>query len=255
MLRHRIAEIPREEFLRNYFDYQPGEHVLFSEPTQQGKTHLAYQMLDVTMARWPQLRTVSLMPKSRDPATHLWAERLDMRIGDKWPPPKYYLNGVPRGHIFWPKHLTGASVAENRANLARQFGNCLHDQYQAGDSITLADDIYLTAVLLGLNQECEEFWTAGSGGNAGLWATMQKPSGTVGGGSVSSFAYNSPSHLILGHDPVETNRKRFSEIGGVDPALVSEIVFNLRKHRIGNKNISEKLYIAKAGPYMCIVGV
>lgn len=255
----RVARIPREVFLTEYFDYQPGEHVSFIEPTQQGKTHLAYQCLDQAMTRWPHLRAVSLMPKSRDPATAGWAARLGMKVIGGWPPKRQWFGERPRGYVLWPPHLKNAPVEVNRAHLAPVFRQCLADQFRQGDAITLADDVYLTAVLLGLNPDLEEHWTAGAGGGVGLWSTNQKPSGTIGGGSVSSFVYNSPAHLFLGHDPDVRNRKRFSEIGGVDPALVAETVMGLQKYRIqtqsGIKTISEKLYISKAGPYMAIIGL
>lgn len=253
----RIARYDREEFLTRKFDYQPGEHVGLWEPTQGGKTHLAYQLVHQAMRRNPHLKMVSAMPKSRSPATRVWADRLDLKIVDRWPPPASL--SKPKGYVFWPKHLKDAPVQKNREHLANQFRKMLSAQYQEGDSLTLADDIYLLAVIYGLNMECEEFWTAGSEGGAGLWAPNQKPSGTIGGGSVSSFSYNSPTHLFFGNDTDARNQKRFAEIGGgVDPALVASIVPGLRKYRIqtpqGAKNISEKLYINKGGPYMAIVG-
>ncbi len=253
----RIARLEREEFLTRKWDYQPGEHVGMWEPTQGGKTHLAYQMLEQAMRRNPQLRVVSAMPKSRSPATRMWAQRLGLKVIDRWPPPVFLSR--PPGYVFWPRHLKDAPVAENRAQLAGQFRRMLHDQYQQGDSLTLADDIYVLAVILGLNMECEEFWTAGSEGGAGLWGPNQKPSGTTGGGSVSSFSYNSPTHLFFGKDTDERNQKRFTEIGGgIDPRLIAGIVSGLPVHRMqtahGIKNISEKLYIHKGGPYMAIIG-
>jgi hypothetical protein len=253
----RIARLDREEFLTRKFDYQPGEHLGMFEPTQGGKTHLAYQLLQVQMQRQPHLRTVSAMPKSRSPATRMWADRLGLRIIDRWPPPAAL--SKPPGYVFWPKHLKDVPVAKNREHLAAQFRKMLSDQYQKGDSVTLADDVYLLAVIYGLNMECEEFWTAGSEGGAGLWAPNQKPSGTVGGGSVSSFSYNSPVHLFFGKDTDHRNQKRFTEIGGgVDPELVASIVPHLKTYRIhtpgGIKNISEKLYIHKGGPWMAVIG-
>lgn len=255
----RVAQFTRDEFLAERFDYQPGEHVSLIEPTQGGKTHTVYQMADVAMNQNPGLRFVSLMPKSRDAATWKWAERLDLKVVDNWPPPKTWFGEKPRGYILWPKHLKGAPKAVNRAHLAGIFRNCLNDQYEKGDSITLVDDIYVIAVLMELNMDCEEFWVAGSSAGAGLWDTLQKPSGTVGGGHVSTFVYNAPTHLMLGYDPVEQNRKRFSDIGGVDPKLVSGIVEGLPRHRIqtaeGVKNVSEKLYIHKGGPWLAQIGV
>lgn len=254
----RVARFGRDEFLHDRFSYEPGEHLTGIEPTQGGKTHIIYQCADVAMSQNPDVRFVSLMPKPRDPATWKWADRLDLKVVDNWPPPRMIFGSKPRGYVLWPKHLKGAPKEVNRAHLSGIFRKCLTDQYQRGESITLADDIYLIAVMQDLNMDCEEFWTAGSGAGAGLWGTLQKPSGTLGGGSVSSFAYNSPTHLLLGHDPDQRNRKRFSEIGGVDPDVVSNVVATLPRYRIetpeGIKNISEKLYIHKGGPYMATVG-
>jgi hypothetical protein len=115
--------------------------------------------------------------------------------------------------------------------------------------------VYLLAVLLELNDQLEEFLTAGGGMNASCWLAGQKPSGTVGGGHLTSFAYNAPTHLFLGHDPDERNVKRFSEIGGVDPKLVAGVVSNLRIHQVNGKNVSEKLYIHKGGPWMAVIGL
>lgn len=253
----RVAQLPREVFLQEYFSYQPGEHLSAIEPTQQGKTHLVYQLADVAMTQQPGLRFVSLMPKSRDPATHKWASFLGLEVIGDWPPRKKLFAAKPRGYVLWPPHLKGVPVQQNRDHLHAIFQKCLADQFQQGDSITLADDVYNLAVLLDLNRDLEEHWTAGGGGGCGLWSTAQKPSGTLAG-SISSFVYNCPTHLALGHDPVESNRKRFSEIGGVDPHLVTGTVQGLRKTPIrteqGIKNVSEKLYIHKGGPYMAIIG-
>jgi hypothetical protein len=248
-----MLRLPRDEFLTDFWDYRPGEHVSFIEPTQQGKTYLMYQCLDAAMNQNSQLQTVSLMPKPKDPATVYWKDQLGLKEIAVWPPSKWFWETEPRGYVLWPKHIPDNEDA-NRLNLNRTFARCFNDQYWQGDSITVADDVYLHAVLYGLNSELERHWTAGSGGGAGLWSANQKPSGTLGGGSVSSFSYNAPTHLFLGKDRDERNIKRFGEIGGIDPHEVESVVRNLKMARIGDHAISEKLYIDKRGPYMCIVG-
>lgn len=255
----RIARYDRDEFLAKRFGYSGGQHLGMWEPTEGGKTHLSYQLADVAMRRNPHLRFVSIMPKSRSPATRRWAAALDLKIIDSWPPPWSPLGHRPRGYVLWPKHLTGVPTATKREHLTAKIRTALDAQFEDGNSVTLADDVYLQAVILGLNMDCEEFWTAGAEGKAGLWAPNQKPSGTVGGGSVSSFSYNSPTHLIFGRDTDARNQKRFTEIGGgIDPEQISSIVGNLERFPVntpdGIRRISEKLYVDKRGPYMCIVG-
>lgn len=253
-----IAEIPRAEFLGCYFDYQPGEHVVYWEPTQQGKTKLMYQMLNVAIAQNPHLSTVSMCPKSVDPATRRASDEFGLKIVDRWPaPPRLPGAAKPPGYVLWPKHLpTTMPVKERRAYLAAIFRQALARQLAKGNSISAIDDAYQMCVILGLNMDVEEILTIGGGAGAGGWITGQKASGTRQG-TITSFALNSPTHLVLGHDPYAANQRRLDEISGVDMHLVRAVVPKLRKHRIrtpyGYKNISEKLYIRKDGPYMAIV--
>ena len=182
----RIQRFDRPYWLTRRFRYFPGEHIGIWEPTQGGKTHLMYQMLEVAMQQNPDLRVVSAMPKSRSPATRRWAEQLDLKIIDRWPPPAS-LTGRPPGYVLWPKHLKGAEVPVNRAHLTSHFRRMLAAQYQEGDSITLADDVYIMAVLLGLNMDLEEFWTAGSEGGAALWAPTRSRPGRSAAGRSPAF--------------------------------------------------------------------
>lgn len=250
-----LLQLDRRDFLDHYFRYGPGEHLSLIYPTQKGKTHLAYQLADVAMRQNPGLSFASLMPKSRSPATVNWARALDLQETPVWPPRRKLMQSRPRGHVLWPPHRKDLSAAADRAQVADVMRGAMHDLFNQGDCITFADDVFLLAVLMGLNPECEEFWTAGSEGGAGLWSANQKPSGTLGSGSVSSFAYNSVTHLGLGRDTDERNIRRFAEIGGgVDPKEIAYHVRNLRLFPVGGKTISEVLYLDLRGPYMCLVG-
>jgi hypothetical protein len=249
-----VLQISRPEFLDEYFDYRPGEHLNAIYPTRRGKTHLVYQCLRVAMRQNPHLSAVSLMPKPKDDATAAWAAALGLRETPVWPPRRWPFTEGPPGWVLWPRHTRNLPADQRRALIAAQLRACLNDQYWRGDSITFADDVYVAAVLMGLNPECEEFWTAGGSNRAGLWSANQKPSGTLGGGSVSSFSYNAPTHLFLGKDTDDRNVRRFGEIGGVDPREVESIVRNLRLFSIDGNSVSEVLYIDKRGPYMAVIG-
>lgn len=246
-----MLRLTREEFFSEYFDYRPGEHVSFIYPTRRGKTHLAYQCLDSAMRQNPELSVASLMPKPRDPATTSWAAQLNLKEIPEWPPKRKWWQDKPRGHVLWPRHDPSLDAAVNREMIAEKLRKCLSSQYWAGDSITFADDVHNLAILMGLNPELEEFWTAGGSSGAGLWSANQKPSGTQHSGSVSSFSYNAPAHLFLGKDTDERNVRRFGEIGGVDPREVEGIVRSLRLYPIAGNTVSEVLYMDKRGPYMC----
>lgn len=254
----KISRFERGEFVNRRWTWNPGEHVVFIEPTQQGKSFLANQLVQRTLPFHPDTRFVSLMPKPRDPSTSEWVPRIGLKVIDRWPPPRPWFGEKPPGYVLWPKHLRGVEPKVNRAHLAEIMRPCLRDQYWGGNSITFMDDAHIGAVLLGLNPELEEHLTAGGGMGASLWLANQKPSGSAATGSLTTFAYSAPTHLFFGHDPDERNLKRLSEIGGVNPGMIADIVRQLPVHQVmtpgGVKNVSEKLYIRKDGK-MCVVGL
>jgi len=251
----RLQFIGRQDFIRDYWDCRPGDHVNCIGSTGGGKSHLLYSLADVTMARYPDLRFTSLMPKPRDSAVAEWGDRLGLKEIDSWPPRKHFWENEPRGHLLWPKHDIN-DEERNRANLAELFSKCMNSEYGRGDSITFADDAYLIGVIYGLNMLLDRHWIAGRSSGAGLWTSLQKPSGTVKG-AVSSFAYDAPTHLFFTRDNDARNLKRISEIAisQLDPAEIAEVVKHLRVERIGDSNVSEMLYINRGGPHLAIVGI
>lgn len=250
-----LLQLDRPEFLEHYFVYRPGEHAAWIYPTGKGKTQLAYQCADVAMRQNPGLNFCSMMPKAKSPTTARWARELELQETPAWPPRKKLFAAAPRGHVLWPRHRKDMTAADNRAQLATHFRKALHEMLWQGDCIAFADDLHRLAVLMGLNTECEEFWTTGAEAGAGLWGANQKPSGTLNSGSVSSFFYNSSAHMFFGKDTDQRNIRRFGEIGGgVDPKEIAYHVQNLRLFPIGDKTISEVLYLDTRGPYMCLVG-
>lgn len=262
----RLDWFPRNVFLEQYWDYGPGEHVAQIEPTGGGKTRLKYQLLQRSMELNPGLRVKATIPKRRDVESTRWNKALGLKETPDWPPPKTkFWETAPPGYAVWPKHLMGRPdedpdmvLARNRAHIAAVMKAAAQDSYQDGNVIHDADDIYVQAVVLGLNDFFSEMLTNGRTVGCGLWGSNQKPSGTRDG-SVTSFFYNSPSHLFLGMDLDERNRERFGEIGGVDRKYVSGVVQHLQVHQFGKHAISDKLYICKAqagpeGPAMCLVG-
>lgn len=260
-----VLHIPRNDFLARYWNYNRGEHVLIVEATQQGKTHLAFQLLE--HSRRPPLRPpVALVMKPRDPTPSEWTERLGFREVPEWPPPSpHFWQDPPRGYTLWPKHrlsLNPAALEWTNANLRRQFQRALLDAYKRGDQVVLADELYGLLAELKLHEELTAIVTRGSGLGVGLWSAMQKPSGTQHGAAIPGYFLNSATHLFIGPDADKRNRDRLREIGGVDPDVLSDIVGNLRIQTIetahGPKPVSEKLYIDKRGvprPYLAVIGV
>src|ERR1041384_776737 len=79
---------PREEFLKERWDYKAGEHVTFLAPTQDGKTTLAFQLLETTASK--ELPAIVLVQKPRDPVVKQWLKHLRDERGwiktENWPP-------------------------------------------------------------------------------------------------------------------------------------------------------------------------
>jgi hypothetical protein len=259
-----LTRLSRNEFIEDYWDYRPGQHVAFIEPTGGGKTRFKYQLLAKAMEQQPQLSVRVTIPKRRDGTAARLNEALGLRETPVWPPVPTF-GRKPAGYALWPKHLNGAPgqdpdevLAANRGHIEHELKACAQDSYQQGNCIHDADDIFVQAVILRMNEFFSEMLTNGRSMGCGLWGANQKPSGTKDG-SVTSFFYNSPTWLFLGADNDERNRDRFGEIGGVDRKYVSSVVQNLEVHEINGNYISDKLVISKSGggthgPAMCIVG-
>lgn len=263
----RLTYLERGDFLENYWPglYETGDHAFFGEPTQQGKSHLAHQMLGAVLSQLPppkDFTVVSLMPKVKDPATSYWGPRLGFRTLASWPPPgRWPWEQRPPGYVLWPRHLRGAEPSVNRKHIGEMLRPALRDLYYGGDALVFADDAHVSATMMGLNPDYEDWLTMSSGNQAGLWLASQAPSGSRVSGSLTKFAYSAPTHYVFGHDGDERNIHRYGEVGGgaVSTRFVSDVVRNLRMFRVRTpdgriKNVSEKLYIHKGGPWMCIIG-
>ncbi len=251
------AEFFGEDAAPGYFRYEPGEHLLIVEPTGGGKTFLAYRALRSAMDQQPGLSIVSLMPKPKDASTSAWAKALNLRETGDWPPRRRLrdlASEKPAGYVLWPRHQMDLPPAERREKIGQILRAGIDSQYRSGDSITFVDDAHSAAIFMGLNEYLEELLVNGRSGGAAGWLALQKPSGSQGTGSVSSFAYSSASHIFLGRDNDARNIRRFGEIGGFDPARIEKIVRNLRLHRIGGHTVSEKLYLDQRGPHLCLIG-
>jgi energy-coupling factor transporter ATP-binding protein EcfA2 len=250
-----LLELDRAEWLDTYFDYNPGEHLVIVEPTGGGKSTLAYQMLGEVMHRYPHLSPVSFMPKPTDATTAQWAAALNLRETPCWPPRRKLFQARPAGHVLWPPHRMDLSPAGRREEVGKVLRKGLDAQYVAGNTISFIDDAHSAATYMKLNDYIEEQLVNGRAGGAAAWLALQKPSGTINAGGITTYAYSSPTHYLFGKDTLKANLDRLSEMGGgIDSERVKSIVQNLRLYRFGKHTVSQKLYIDKRGPYMALIG-
>jgi len=224
--------IPLETFVAQHWDYRPGDHVTILGPNGWGKTHLGFRLMDAT-AR-PSLPAINMVMKLRDETVLDWHNRLRLRMLTAWPPPYSPFRPPVRGHTVWPLNRHGKRAPrrvdplEEEASLYYIFREVMLDTYSRGNRILFADEIagILNDIQTPKDEEpltryARPIWTRGRTHGAGLWAASQRPV------DIPLHAYTNAIHLFLGNDPDARGRQRYSEIGGVDPAMVRAVTAGL----------------------------
>lgn len=241
MAREEIPEleiVDRAEFLAEMWPagYKRGHHVTLIAPTQNGKTYLAFQLLQHV----PQMEhpPVVLVMKPRDREVSKWIKTLEYRRVYVWPPLRSIWRGTPPGFALWPRHTFDPDRDDEV--MRREFRKAILGRYKQGNSIVMADETYGLVEELKLGREITAVHSRGSGMGLGVWCMTQKPT------HIGTWAYSQAEHLFLGHDPDKRARDRFAEIGGVDADVVKHYVARLQKYHW--------LYIRRTGRRMCIVG-
>jgi hypothetical protein len=243
----QVITFDRQFFLREVWDYQPGEHVTVLAPSGGGKTHLAYQLLGETAH--PELQACVIVMKPRDETVDKWNRRLKFKVVRDWPPTKIagMITKRPSGYVLWPKESEDPD--ETDARHYRIFRRAILDLYYHAVSkksltksvgkITFADEVVSLEDELGLRPELQRVWSKGRSMSDGLWGASQRPA------YISRFAYQA-HHLFLGNDPDEDVQKRYGEIGGgIDKELVRALCANLKDKQF--------VYIHRDSKSICIV--
>jgi hypothetical protein len=246
-----VVEYEREEFLDEVWEYRAGEHVSILGPTEAGKTTLGYQLLGRTTT--PTLPGVVFVMKPEDDTVERFTKELRYKRTSVWPPKgSIWESKKPPGWTLWPNHdLT--DFDKTNMNMYVQFRKAFigiygHQKRQKGKRtgdklegmIAFADELAGLDDELGMEPEIKMMYSRGRSMRAGIWGATQRPV------DVPKLAYSSAHHLFLAHDPDESDRKRFGEIGGgVDPKLVDAITLRLPQYWW--------LYLRRKDRTLCIV--
>ena len=253
----RVRVFSRHEFLTLRFGYNPGEHVLFVAPSQDGKTTLAFQML--MHAANKSLPAYVLVMKPRDPTPATWIHHLGYREVPTWPaPPRQY--GEPKnpvGIAVWPHHTFNAR--RDNLNMQHQFSRLLAYCYGRGNCIVFADEVYgLIAELRAdrelikeagsIEDQINAILTRGGGMGAGLWSATQKASGTAGHG-LTGFLFSNAVHFLFSRDPTKGQRDKYADVSGIDIDLMRAIIDRLGHFQFGYARKAD----SSGGPYICVI--
>lgn len=235
----------RDEFLRERWDYSPGEHVSIFGPTQlAGKTRLMFDLLSATDTSFCKIPPTMLVAKPRDRTVVAGIQRLGYKEIKQWPPSKGWFSDDPPGYAYWPRHLKNVPSEQNDEHISAMFDPAFRGLYWSGDTILVADELYHLLAVLKRYGDVNRHLTQGQGMGSAIWFGTQRPAGTQQG-SLPGFVFNSPTHTFLSRDPVSTNRKRFQEIGGIDTGIIEDATYSMPPYTF--------FYIHRNGPKICVV--
>ena len=237
--------IPRGEFAATRWSYKPGQHVVFAGPTQNGKTELAFTLLEYTAS--PELPAYVSVSKPKDPVTSKWGLKLGYRRVAAYPfPPKLkelFREGRPCGYLVWPDMRDPASAASNASEItSRLIDGVYSDGARNKQCILVLDDTVTKSKVFGLDKQMVMVLTMSGAMGVGGWFFVQKPTGA---GDTALWSFSQSSHVFIARDPDRRNRERYTEIGGFDSKEVERICMTLERYQF--------LYLEREHRYMCIV--
>jgi hypothetical protein len=243
-----ITVIRRQAFARDYFDYQPGEHVVFGGPSTRGKTTMAFDLLEyVANPDFPAYLAVS---KPQDPVTARRGQELGFRKVADWPPPKRIQEMMggkkPSGFLVWPQFGDLNTDMERAAKVTYAL---LMERYANGASrkntggILVMDDTMVKAKIMGLDKEMVTILAMAGAMKLGLWVFVQKPTDS---GRTTLWSFENATHLFFTKGGDARMLNRYVEIIGDRGRIAKEVIPTLKPY--------EFLYVHKTEGFMCIVG-
>lgn len=231
-----ILEIPRADFLTDYWDYGAGDHVTFAAPNGWGKTTLAMQLIEVTAS--PKLPVINFAGKPRDAVMSDWTKRQEYQLTRSWPPSLLSMWRKPAGYTVWPPHTGDEDIDD--ALHASVFRKTIRYWAKKGRCILHCDE-FGEFKELGLDKTTRAIHRRGRSNGVGLWGGVQGMSYN------ETHAYSQAIHFFFGRTGEKRHRERMGDVGaGIDARLIEEAVRRLPDFHW--------LYIRRRGQVMCIVG-
>lgn len=240
-----LMVVSRREFAAQRFDYKPGDHVVFGGKTQNGKTTLAFDLLEYVAS--PDCPAYVAVSKPKDGTTQRKGEQLGYRRVAEWPAPrtmKELMDGHgPSGYLIWPKFGDIDSDMERCAYVtSRLLGDVYTNGVRNKRGILVMDDTMVKSKILGLDKQMTTVLAMSGAMGIGQWVFVQKPTDS---GRTAIWAYEQSEHIFIAKGGDLRTRRRYDEITGLDAHLVSEAIRTLEPYQF--------LYVKKAEGYVCVV--
>lgn len=243
-----MTVISRRAFARDYFDCQPGQHVVFGGPSTRGKTTLAFQLLEYCAN--PTCPAYIAVSKPSDPVTARRGNELGYRRVSEWPPPRkiqeVFGGEKPSGFLIWPQFGDLNTDMEKAADITSKL---LMERYSHGASrkntggILVMDDTMVKAKVMGLDKEMVTILAMAGAMKLGLWIFVQKPTDS---GRTTLWGFENASHLFFTKGGDARMLNRYVEIIGEQGPIAKRVIPTLKPF--------EFLYVHKTEGFMCIVG-
>lgn len=246
-----ILVFQRRAFARDYFHYKPGEHVVFGGPSTNGKTTLAFDLLEyVANPDFPAYVSVS---KPQDEVSDRRGRELGFRRVHEWPPPvriqEVFGGQKPSGYLIW-SHF--GDINSDMPRAAKVTKALIDDRYANGarpkkangaGGILVMDDTMMKAKILGLDDEMVTILAMAGAMKLAIWTFVQKPTDS---GRTTMWAYENSKHLFFTKGGDRRMLDRYAEIIGDRGQEAKKIIPSLKPY--------EFLYIHRTKGWMCIVG-
>ena len=220
----RMAPVlPWDDFRTYVLDWRQNQHTGLVGPTEQGKTNLAYHLLE------DRAFVTYFAIKTRDATLDAFAKRGKyVRIED-WPPYKKKLVGKRRytarelpKRLLWPDATRLDADAEQK----RVFQKALHEIYSDGGWCPVFDDYWYLAHMLGFERETKKYLANARSNDIPMLICAQRPAGNK---LVELF--DQTTHLFFFRDNDEPNLRRIAGVGYNSSNAIKGFVANLDRYQ------------------------
>lgn len=231
-MRYGVGDLPPDDAapviewddFRSYvWDWRQNQHVGLVGPTEQGKTNLAYHLLEA------RKYVTYLAIKTKDETLGAFAAHGGyVRIAD-WPPTKgrwifkreASAGEMPR-RLLWPD----ATQLDSETRQREVFRRALADIYADGGWCTVFDDYWYLAHILGFEKDTKKFLANARSNDIPMVVCTQRPAGNR---LVELF--DQSTHLFFFRDNDEPNLKRIGGVGWLSSDLIRGFVARLERYQ------------------------